>query len=620
VKAGAKFAAPLKVEAQDQYGNVDSTFTGNVSLRFAANPGADTAVAGGNDASATGGVAQFTNANIRKTGKGYRLRVTSADVTADSTDTFEIEAGPAKKLFADSGHAQSSTVAKKLGKNLVLRATDEFGNPATGATVTWTNVSGGGALEDVVVTTDETGRARAALKLGNGAGKHRISAGIEGADDPAVVFEANAVADKAKKLVVTGGPAHGSKVKAGAHLPSLRIEARDSLGNVDSTFTGVVSLAFASNPGADTAIAGNRSGNAVGGIATFSNANIRKVGKDYRLRATGSDLDADSTGTFEIESGPAKKLVADSGHGQSSTVGQKLSKKFVIRATDEFGNLAVGATVTWTNVAGGGAIEDQSATTDAEGRARASLKLGNGAGKHRISAGIDGADDPAIVFEANAVAGQAKKLRVASGPASGSNKTAGSAITVRVEAIDSLGNVDSTYTGPVSLGFAANPGADTAVAGEKLKNAVGGIAEFSTSNVRKAGSGYRLRTTASSLEADSTAAFNVTAATASRISRDAGENGNGQHGNSGQNLNKPFVVLVTDEYGNASAGTEVEWTVEAGDGLLSATTVATVTTDASGKASVTLTLGKKGNQKVKAKIKNTETLVDFDATADDPPQ
>jgi hypothetical protein len=615
VKAGAKFAAPLKVEAQDQYGNVDSTFTGNISLRFAANPGADTAVAGGNDASATGGIAQFTNANIRKIGKGYRLRVTSTDVIADSTDTFEIEAGPAKKIRADSGHGQSKTVGNKLDKKLVLAATDEFDNVVAGATVSWSVATGSGALEDKSLTTDSTGRARAAFKLGTGSGKQKVTAAIDGADGGPVEFESDAIAEKAKKLVVKGGPAGGSKVKAGAHFPSLQVEAQDEYGNIDLTYDGTVSLGLAANPGADSAIAGSKSGKASAGVISFTSANLRKTGAGYRVRASADAVISDSTETFTIESGPAKRIVADSGHGQSSTVGQKLSKKFVIRATDEFGNIASGATVTWTNVSGGGAIEDQSVTTDADGKARASLKLGNGAGKHRISAGIDGADDPAIEFEANAVAGAATKLKVKSGPSAGSTRKAGETIAVSVEALDEFDNVDSSFAGPISLGFETNPGADTAIAGSKVLNATGGIATFTTSNVRKTGSGYKLRASTGSLGTDTTRSFNVTANDPSVITI---QSGNAQKGKKGQALNKPFEVSITDDYSNAVGGTEVEWTVTTEtDDIVSQTTV---TTDADGKAKVTLTLGQhSGKRFIKAKIKGKSNSVEFEAEDEESP-
>jgi hypothetical protein len=610
-KAGASFPQ-LRIEARDEYDNVDSTFTGLVSLGIAANAGGDSAVAGGKSANAVGGIATISNSNLRKAGNGYRLRVTGSDLASDSTGLFDIEPGAPKKLRAEDGHGQSSTVNKQLGKKLILSSTDDYDNPTPGVTVNWSSVLGSGELSEQSTQTDANGRASAALKLSTKSGKHRISATLTGAEGTPVLFDADAIADKAKKLVVSGGPSGGSKHKAGAHFPALKVEAQDEFGNVDSTFAGFVALGLATNPGADSAIAGSKGANAVGGIATFSNANLRKTGAGYRIRASAETVDSDSTGAFTVESGPVKHITADSGAAQSNTVGKGLSKKLVIRATDEYGNAAVGETVAWTNASGGGALGDQSFTTDENGRARASLTLGTGAGKHKIRASVAGLEGN-IEFESDAVADNAKKLRVASGPGSGSNKTAGSSISVKVEAVDQYGNVDSSYTGPISLGFASNPGADTAVAGGKLLNATKGVAEFSTPNVRKAGSGYRLRAASAALETDSTAAFNVTAAEANVVTV---VSGNSQKGQKGKSLNKPFEVSVTDDFGNSTGGIDVEWTVtDETDDIISSTTV---TTDASGKATVTLTLGQQsGKRHVRAAIKNKPTAIPAEFEAED---
>ena len=61
-----------------------------------------------------------------------------------------------------------------------------------------------------------------------------------------------------------------------------------------------------------------------------------------------------------------------------------------------------------------------------------------------------------------------------------------------------------------------------------------------------------------------------------------------QEGLTGEPLVDPLVVEVHDQYGDPLEGVTVTFTVIAGDGMLSATTV---TTDPSGQAETTLTLG-----------------------------
>ena len=87
--------------------------------------------------------------------------------------------------------------------------------------------------------------------------------------------------------------------------------------------------------------------------------------------------------------------------------------------------------------------------------------------------------------------------------------------------------------------------------------------------------------------------------------------GNGQGGQAGEPLAKPFVVSVLDQNGAAFAGTVVTFSVTAGDGTLSASTA---TTDANGRARTTLTLGSdSGTNTVEATVAGLEPVA-FTAT------
>ena len=88
--------------------------------------------------------------------------------------------------------------------------------------------------------------------------------------------------------------------------------------------------------------------------------------------------------------------------------------------------------------------------------------------------------------------------------------------------------------------------------------------------------------------------------------------GDGQGGQVGERLAKPFVVSVLDQNGSAFAGAVVTFSVTAGGGTLSATTAAT---DASGRARTTLTLGPDpGTNTVAATVAGLGTVT-FTATA-----
>ena len=88
--------------------------------------------------------------------------------------------------------------------------------------------------------------------------------------------------------------------------------------------------------------------------------------------------------------------------------------------------------------------------------------------------------------------------------------------------------------------------------------------------------------------------------------------GDNQQGLAGEQLAKPFVISVLDEDGAAIAGAVVTFSVTAGGGTLSATSV---TTDANGRARTTLTLGSEpGTNTVVATVAGLESET-FTATA-----
>ena len=88
--------------------------------------------------------------------------------------------------------------------------------------------------------------------------------------------------------------------------------------------------------------------------------------------------------------------------------------------------------------------------------------------------------------------------------------------------------------------------------------------------------------------------------------------GDGQGGQAGAQLAKPFVVSVLDQDGSAFAGAVVTFSVTAGGGTLSA---ATVTTDANGRVATTLTLGSEpGTNTVEAAVEGLQPVT-FTATA-----
>ena len=91
--------------------------------------------------------------------------------------------------------------------------------------------------------------------------------------------------------------------------------------------------------------------------------------------------------------------------------------------------------------------------------------------------------------------------------------------------------------------------------------------------------------------------------------------GDEQEGPAGAALVEPFVVVVRDQIDNPFEGTQVTFTVTAGDGTLSSTTA---TTDDKGRAASTLTLGLPGAHSVTVSVAGLDPVT-FTATAEATP-
>jgi hypothetical protein len=101
----------------------------------------------------------------------------------------------------------------------------------------------------------------------------------------------------ATHLVFTAQP-QTAQVTA-AMASAVLVQAEDGVGQVDTTYSGVITLALFPNP--DTAaLGGNFSVSAINGVATFSNLTIDKADTGYALFATASGLTATTSVKFTV--------------------------------------------------------------------------------------------------------------------------------------------------------------------------------------------------------------------------------------------------------------------------------------------------------------------------------
>jgi len=79
----------------------------------------------------------------------------------------------------------------------------------------------------------------------------------------------------------------------------LQVSVEDSIGNLDTTFHGSVTLTLANNPGGGS-LGGTLTVTAVDGVATFSGLTLDLAGSGYTLEATATGLTAATTNSFNV--------------------------------------------------------------------------------------------------------------------------------------------------------------------------------------------------------------------------------------------------------------------------------------------------------------------------------
>lgn len=88
--------------------------------------------------------------------------------------THRVQAGAPSAIVRVSGDGAAGLVG--AGIQLVVRATDSFGNPVSGVTVDWTSGGGGATLSAASSTSDSAGLARVTLTLGATPGVYTATA------------------------------------------------------------------------------------------------------------------------------------------------------------------------------------------------------------------------------------------------------------------------------------------------------------------------------------------------------------------------------------------------------------------------------------------------------------
>ncbi len=323
------------VSAYDPYGNLDTNFAGNVTANLSTNPG-NTTLGGSTIVQASGGIATFSGLSISVGDPGYVIQLTSGNLIPDTTSAIDVTPGHATTLVVTS--QPPTSVSAGGGFGLSVSAEDSSGNvDATyngNVTVSlWSNPGGstlGGGVLTVQAVNGVANFSNLALNIAASGYVLQLSSG----NLTAALTNSFAVTPGTATQLALTTPAPTSVI-AGTPF-GFAVSAEDLYGNVVPSFSGSVTVSFASNPGNST-LGGITTVNTVNGVASFSGLTLSTVGANYVLQAITGNLEQAFTGTIGVTPGAATHLVVTTQPAANILVGSGFG--LAVTAEDVGGNV-----------------------------------------------------------------------------------------------------------------------------------------------------------------------------------------------------------------------------------------------------------------------------------------
>ncbi len=519
----------------------------------------------------------------------------------------------AQNIGLTSGSGQSGPVNTNLGSPFVVTVTDGYGNPMAGTTVTFsiTGTPGGASGQSLTagtVATNASGQASTTLNLGNQSGSYTVAASSGALIGSPVTFTATAtggvppppVPPIPTAMALFSG--NGQIDTVGKKLPNLLTVA--VINQFGLPYAGAtVNFAITNVPSGATGQQLSPIGSVTGGNGRVTTEfTLGSRPGTYTVVATSPALTGASiTFTITAVAGRAAILTASSGTGQTQVAKTVLPQPFVVLAKDLFGNPAQGVSVRFAitktpALAAGHALTDTLVVTNAQGLAQSTLMLGDSTGLYEVTATSISVPDSQVVFSATATPVPTVLRATSLALASGNNQTGVVGVQVTnpltVTVFDQFGapyggaavifEISST---PASDGFASltNANVTTDSTGRASTSFVAGHKAGTYTVIAKSGT-----------LSGSPATFTISAV-AGPVALISPVSGLSQAGEVGTLLAQPFVLRVTDAFGNPVQGATVVFAITAtpagaiGQLMTSANNI----TDSTGRASARLLLGDK---------------------------
>ncbi len=506
--AGAAITPGFTVEVQDAAGNRIPGANNQITVFIGTNP-SQGSLSGTTQRNAVNGTVTFTGLSIDSAGTGYTLTASASGLVSTSSSSFDIVPGsPSASLSTVT--ASPGTISASNGSSsstITVTVKDQKGNLVPGTSVTLGVTGGSGNTLSASGPTNSSGVYTGTFSATVSGATRTISAtaGAVLLNQTASVFVNPGLPSQ---LTVSQQP--GSVQAGQTILPAPAFTIRDALGNQVTSATNTVTVGIGTNAGSGTLL-GNVTATASGGVATFTNLSIDKVGTGYTLVGTASGLSSATTGTFDITPGsPSASQSTVSAPSPIVASGGSSTSTITVVVVDGSGNAVPGATVV-LSASGTGNTLSASGPTDAQGTYTGTLSS-TVAGVKTVSATANGVG----ITQTAAVTvnpAPATQLTVSQQPPgtlpAGQAITPAPAFTIR----DGFGNQVTSATNMVAIGIGTNPGGGT-LSGTTTVSASGGVATFPGLSIDQAGTGYTLQAVAAGLTSATTATFDITAGSA----------------------------------------------------------------------------------------------------------
>ncbi len=215
--------------------------------------------------------------------------------TVDGADNFLVEA---------AGGGNIGTQVAGTPFNIQMTGRDFLGNTATSFTGTVDITSSGNLSAGGGTTASFTSGVLSSHSVTiSNTGSFTITA-TETSSTPSGLSNAFTVdAGAPTQLAYSVEPLGAS---AGvAIVPAIKVQVKDSLGNLVATATDSITLAINNNPAAGT-LSGTVTVAAVSGVATFGDISIDNTGSGYTLDATATGLTTATSASFDIVGSPTQ--------------------------------------------------------------------------------------------------------------------------------------------------------------------------------------------------------------------------------------------------------------------------------------------------------------------------